>query len=126
VTSRPFRLKPFVPHESEVQSTVLALLARHRQVRRAWRVNSGAMKVKGKDGRERYVRFNTCPGHPDVAGYLVDGRALYIECKRPGWTKPTDEREREQAAFIADAIAAGCVAFFARGIDDVLARLGAP
>lgn len=84
-----------------------------------WRQNNGVMKIGN-----RIVKFfqdkdgNTIKGMPDIAGWCPDGRALFIEVKIPG-KKPT----REQANFLKNASAAGCVAFVAYSIDDVIRNL---
>ncbi len=56
----------------------------------AWRQNSGAMVGEYK-GKRRFVRFAGVKGLSDIAGVLPDGRALYIEVKRPG-KSPTVEQ----------------------------------
>lgn len=122
--TRPFRLKHPEPTEAQVQASVLALLNAHPLVDTAYRMNSGATKFKDDKGRERYVKFHTLPGAPDIMGWLRDGRVLGVECKRPSWRGPSDEREREQERTIEKIRSAGGVAFFARRPDDVIAHLG--
>jgi hypothetical protein len=51
-----------------------------------------------------------------------DGRFTAIEAKRGGWTKPTDDRERAQAAFIDLVRRCGGVAGFVTSLED-LARV---
>ena len=107
------------PKESQVLKAVLRTLELHPLVSRAWRVNSGAGKLSYGNGKtSQFMKFGF-PGCPDIHGYLVDGRALYVEVKRPSGTIDT-----LQAEFITAAQKNGCVAFVARRIEDVLAALG--
>lgn len=55
------------------------------------RVNSGGMKVQGKDGKERYVPFNSAKGCSDRIVCLPGGRFLALELKQ-GKNKPTAEQ----------------------------------
>ena len=61
---------------------------------------------------------NSVCGIPDIAGYMPDGRALFIEVKRPGG-KPTPD----QKIFIEKAQKAGCLAFFAYSLEDVIEKV---
>ena len=118
VSRPPLKLKPSVEPESSVLANVLKALLLHPKVREAWRVNTGAHVVPESDsGPRRYIKFGF-RGCPDIHGWMRDGRALYVECKRAG-ENPTED----QAAFLTKAKADGCVAFVARGIDDVLREL---
>lgn len=89
VVGAPERIKltRYEPTEAELQGAIRALLAAHPRVHDHWRVNSGAMKPMGEDGRERFVRFNDRAGHSDLAGVLKDGRALFIETKRASFRR---------------------------------------
>ncbi len=49
-----------------------------------------------------------------------NARMFAIECKRRNWTKPTDQREHEQAAFLQMVRDAGGVGIFATCAEDVL------
>jgi hypothetical protein len=64
--------------EGPIMRSVLEYVRYHPKVAKAWRQNSGAVKIE-----DRYVRFSDEVGIPDICGFLKDGRALYIECKAP-------------------------------------------
>lgn len=113
---KPFRLTSVEPKEADIQAAILRALRVHPAVADAWRQNTGAFAV-GEGKARRFVRFGRA-GQPDIQGYLRDGRALYIECKRPkGRVTP------EQQAFIEHAVKNGCVAMVARSVADVWAVL---
>jgi hypothetical protein len=99
---------------------VLTALLYHPKVADAYRMNTGAGKFIYPDGTtSQFMRFGK-PGSPDIHGYLKDGRALFVETKRP----KTGRERQEQVDWINKARSCGCVAFFARSIDDVEAHLG--
>lgn len=98
------RLGPLVVKEKQVLAACLALCLRHPKVGWAKRMNVGAARHEGPDGKERFIRF-AWKGAADITGQMTDGRRLEIECKRPG------EIERpEQAEFLALVAAYGGVA----------------
>jgi hypothetical protein len=98
---------------------VLTALLYHPRVADAYRMNTGAGKLLFADGTtSRFIRFGK-KGSPDIHGYLKDGRALFVETKRPSGRK-----RKEQVEWINRASRHGCVAFFARSIDDVRKELG--
>lgn len=108
--------------ESEVQRDAIALLAKHPSVAFAHRINSRVLDVADKNSKTGTRPMRTAPkGHPDIAGMLKDGRALYIECKSSAGTV-TDE----QMAFIQRVNQFDGLAFIARSIDDVLRHLPLP
>jgi hypothetical protein len=110
---RPFRLSRQEPSEAAVLSVILRALRIHPAVGRAWRQNTGSFILGEANGAKRFFRSGP-RGSPDIHGYLRDGRALFIEVKRPsGRITP------KQRAFIDDAAGAGCVAFVARSVSDV-------
>lgn len=114
---KPFRLTRPEPKEADVLKAVLRALELHPAVAKAWRMNTGAGRIlRGKD-TSQWIRFGF-PGSPDIYGYMKDGRALYCEVKRP-----SGRVSDEQAAFIQAAQAAGCVAFIARSVEDVITAL---
>lgn len=105
--------------EADVQRAVLALLATHPAVAFAYRVNSRVLDVASRKSKTGMRPMRTVPkGHPDIAGVLKGGRALYVECKSTDGTL-TDE----QAAWLARANEHGALAFVARRPDDVLRHL---
>lgn len=111
--------------EASVVSDISKLLAHHPKVLFACRSNSGAAYMMGRDGKEMPVTFNRIIKSPvqmrisDFWGILRDGRPFAIECKHRKWTKPTDQREYEQAAFLQMVRDAGGVGIFATGVEDV-------
>ena len=96
-----------VPLEADVSKAIAQLLAAHPNVKFAVRQNSGAAYLPGKNGASVPVWFWKFAKRgsmemriTDYWGMMQDGRMFAIEVKRPGWTKPKDQREREQANFI--------------------------
>lgn len=108
------------PLEKDVQAAVIEYLRLFGAF--VVRVNSGAFAGEYK-GRKRFVRFNSEPGCSDLLGVLPDGVFLACEVKRPGWKRPADDREREQADFHERIRERGGVAGFVTGIDDVRSLL---
>jgi len=111
--------------EASVISEISKLLAHHPKVLFACRSNSGAAYMMGRDGKEMPVTFNRIIRSPvamrisDFWGILKDGRPFSIECKRRSWTKPTDQREHEQAAFLQMVRDCGGIGIFATCAEDV-------
>jgi hypothetical protein len=56
-----------------------------------WRQNSGAVKVDGRNGRQRFVRWATS-GVSDIVGVLPGGKILCVEVKRSTGGRLTDEQ----------------------------------
>ena len=120
-----FKLKMTEPTEAQTQYAIRAYLAHCRAVAWHGRINSGAaMLPSGKPGAFRPVKFHDIDGCSDIVGQLKDGRFLAIEVKRPSWKKPTDDRERKQAAFLEQVNQAGGVGFFAGSVEKVKEVLG--
>ncbi|MDR0449933.1 MAG: VRR-NUC domain-containing protein [Treponema sp.] len=71
--------------ESEVLNAACQFLSVHGIFH--YRNNTGAYKIK-----DRFIRYGF-PGSSDIAGVCPDGRALYVECKKPG--KKPSPRQRE-------------------------------
>ena len=114
-----FRLEAPEPKERDILPGVLIALAMHPKVKRAWRQNTGAGRLIFADQtKSQFIRFGP-KGSPDIHGWLKDGTALYVECKRP-----TGRIRTEQALWIDEARKCGCVAFVARSVDDVKEYLG--
>ena len=106
------------PLEAQVLRNVMHVLQRHPLVGAVWRTNTAAGHLTRRSGGpSQFMRFGF-KGQPDLCGYLRDGRALYVEVKRP-----SGEVTPEQRTFIDRAAHHGCMAFVARGIDDVMAAL---
>lgn len=114
-----FRLKATEPRERDILPGVLMALAMHPRVKRAYRMNTGAGRLIFADQtKSQFIRFGP-KGSPDIHGWLTDGTALFVECKRP-----TGRIRPEQAKWIDEAREAGCVAFVARGVECVKENLG--
>lgn len=114
------------PLEADVKLAVRDLLAAHPKVSYALRFNSGmAWNANGAPVHfHAWVRSPAKCRMPDFFGALVDGRTLALEIKRPGFRRPTDEREREQWAFLDLILRLGGVAAFvtdAEQVTDLLA-----
>ena len=90
-----------------------------------WRQNSGMAQssngapiyfyrwVKGRDMRI-----------PDLVGMDANGMMFAIEVKRPGWRKPSDQREIEQQNFLTMIQEHGGRAGFATCIEDAAKIMG--
>lgn len=127
-TTKPKRVrgprKPSaIPTESETQRAIIAFLCVHPKVALVIRFNSGAVQSD-----KYYVEFSHIYSRgfdgekmrlPDIYALLRNGRTLWIEVKREGWTKPTDTREQEQANFLAHVRACNGYGIFATSINDV-------
>lgn len=116
---KALRLTSPEPKEAQVLKAVLRALELHPAVGKVWRQNTGAGKLLRANGESQFIRFGF-PGCPDIQGYMKDGRAIFCEVKRPSGVVT-----EEQKAFIQAAQQAGCVAFVARGVEDVLEQLQA-
>lgn len=101
--------KPPVPLEADVSKAVSQYLAAHPKVKFAVRQNSGAAMMTGKGGAQMPIFFYKFAARKGIEMRITDywgltnespSRMFAIEVKRPGWTKPIDQREREQANFI--------------------------
>lgn len=125
------------PLEADVIRAVEALLAVHPRVIWALRMNSGAASFEAASGKfapvwfHRWVRAPEKCRMSDFLGVVADPSPwtarpviLAIECKRPGWTRPTDQREREQAAFLEIVRRNGGIGLFACSVEDVAQALG--
>lgn len=115
------------PLEAEVIRAVEQLLRVHPRVLWALRMNAGSASYESKTGKYAPVWFHRWVRSPSrfrMADFIFlrdDGKFGAIECKRLGFRKPTDQREREQAAFLSNLITNGCLAGFATSADDALA-----
>lgn len=121
------------PLEATVIRAVEELLAVHPKVIWALRVNAGAASYQAKSGKYAPVYFHRWVRAPErcrmsdffAATIGPEGpRIAAIECKRPGWHHPTDQREREQAAFLALVRKHGGIGIFATSAQDVATALG--
>ncbi len=120
--------------EAPVIAAISELLAVHPRVIWAMRVNSGsAVAASGAPvWFHKFVRRPEPMRMTDFFGLVksYNGKPFYntiplaIEAKAPGWTKPRDDREREQEAFLAMIRDAGGIGIFAISVDDVAKALG--
>ncbi len=122
------------PLEAEVLRAVSDLLAAHPRVLIAIRQNSGQASYEAKSGKwapvafYKWVKRPETMTLPDYWGMLDEEythlrRMFFLEVKRPSWTKPTDDRERAQAAFLRLMRDSGHIAAFitdARQVEEML------
>ena len=120
-----------VQREGAVLRDVLDFLYKHPLTLFVCRQNSGSASYEAKSGRYAPVKFYDIIKRPekmrivDVWGFLVDGRPYAIETKAPGWKRPTDDREIEQAAFLDMILSCGGVALFCTDVSQVAEALDA-
>jgi hypothetical protein len=55
----------------------------------------------------------------DFWGLTTAGKMFAIECKRPGWKKPSGLREAEQYAFLETVKSAGGIGMFVTDVSDL-------
>jgi len=121
--------RPDVAKEAEIVAAISELLSRHPRVLIAIRMNSGAASYEASTGRyapvwfHRFLRYPEKMRMPDFIGWLIDGRPFAIEAKRPTWTRPRDDREREQAIYLEAIRKIGGIGIFATSADQVAAAL---
>ncbi len=118
------------PLEADVIAAVSDILKAHPRVLWAVRMNSGAASYEAASGRYAPVYFHRWirgSGYrmSDFLGATNDFRILALEAKKPGWTKPTDQREREQATFLECVVRNGGRAGFVRNAQEALAIIEA-
>lgn len=110
--------------EKDVLRAVGQLLAYHPRVAFMLRMNSGMASYNAANGKYAPVWFHLWvkPRDPmrmsDFMGATVDAKIIALECKRPGWKKPTDQREREQLAFLQCVKRAGGIAAFVTSVEE--------
>ena len=124
--------------EGSVIAAISELLAVHPRVIWAARFNSGAASYEAASGKyapvwfHKFLRSPEKMRMPDFFGivqmvpiqtFAYSDLILAIEAKVPGWTKPRDDREREQAAFLAMIRSAGGIGIFATDAAQVAAAL---
>jgi len=108
---KPFKLKPLVPSEHQVQTACLQYLAVCPSVAWAQRMNTGAVKIPAIDGKPpRFVRYGF-PGCSDILGQMTDGRVLAIEVK-----SAAGRATEAQAAFLKRVATYGGVAGVVRSV----------
>lgn len=101
--------------EAELVSAILRRCGSLGNVR-LWRINTvGAIAKSGRVVRSAPV------GHPDIAGILYPGRAIYLEVKTQ-----TGPISKEQAAFGVMLKRFGAIYAVCRSVDDALRALEQP
>lgn len=111
---RPFKLTPYEIPETKLMDVCLSALIWHPKVAQAWRQNTGAGKFQYADKTtSQFIRFGF-PGQPDLAGFMVDGKALFVEIKTSKGRLSPDQDD-----FLKKATANGCIAFVARSVTDI-------
>ena len=121
--------------EGPVVAAISELLAVHPRVLIALRMNSGAASYEAASGKyapvwfHRWLRYPYKMRMPDFFGFVNHHHdfnypiPLAIEAKAPGWTKPTDDREREQEKFLAFIEGCNGISLFATDVSQVAAAL---
>lgn len=110
------KLKRPEPSESAVLGAIRLALQIHPAVAWAERINGDAHS-SGEGATRRFIRY-VFKGCPDIIWQRVNGRALYIEVK-----KPSGRVSVEQAEFLARASRFSACAFVARSVADVFSEL---
>lgn len=111
--------------EASVISEVSSLLAKHPKVMFAVRQNSGALNNQNNVP----IYFHNVIREPesmrmsDFWGITTDSRLFAFEAKRRNWTHPTDQRERDQKAFLVMVNACGGIGRFVTCAEDVIEAL---
>ena len=127
--------------EGPVVAAISELLAVHPRVIWAARFNSGAASYEAASGKyapvwfHKFLRAPEKMRMPDFFGLgggiskpehrLIINNAypIAIEAKAPGWTKPRNDREREQEAFLVMIRDCGGIGIFATDAAQVAAAL---
>lgn len=111
--------KPRAPRslESQVMRGIIDYLHHDPRVL-VWRNNTGGMRLTGRDGSRRFVKFGI-QGQADITGVVrATGQRIEIEVKRPG------EKQRDaQVIFMNMLRGAGALYFLVTSIGEVQAAL---
>lgn len=117
--------------EADVQREIIKYLLTHPAVAMVERINSGA--VYGAEGQfirfhsihipRRYYFNSTHVAVSDLSATLIDGKRMAIECKREGWTKPSNHRELLQARYLEHLRNHYAIGIFATSVEDVRVAL---
>ena len=109
-------MKPKPPLESVIQAQIMEYLLFKGYF--VWRANNAPI-FDAKRGAFRKAGKYAPKGLPDIGGVLNDGRAFFIEVKRPGGKVSPD-----QQAFLDRANGLGALAFVAYSVDEVKVVMG--
>lgn len=114
--------------ESRVQSQLRLEAPKHGWS--LWRNNSGAYQ----DDTGRVIRYgvandskqlNAVFKSSDLLGIGPNGRFVAVEVKKPGWTKPSNDRERAQANFLGVVNKMGGIGMFATSVEQYVTAMRA-
>lgn len=113
--------REWVPREHSIMRGIMVWLQAEGIFH--FRLNNFPMPIIRRQGHQRVLlafKPVDTPGLPDIAGVLPDGRAFFIEVKRPG-ARPQNERERthweRQRAFLDNARSNKAVAIMVDSVD---------
>lgn len=129
---KEFKLvSPPQPLESDIQKAIITYLLKHPKIGLVERINSGAASGEDAQGNKTFVRFHKIYAHNlrkvdlecTLKGPHIGGKRLVIEVKRPPWTKPRDQREREQENYINHVYSLGGYGLFACSLEQVICYL---
>lgn len=119
--------------EGAVISECIDVLMVHPRVLFAVRQNSGAAYYERRDKHgnpievpvwyHRIIRSREDMRLADTWGLTTDFLLFAFEAKRRNWTHPTDQREREQKAFLDMVNACGGIGRFVTCAEDVIEAL---
>ena len=95
-----------------------------------WRNNSGVLNDrKGRPVRyglgNSSSRLNKNFKSADLIGIGPGGIFMAVECKRPAWKAPENDREKAQWAFLLDVVTKGGIGFFVTSVEDFERRMKA-
>jgi len=120
-----------VPLERDVLKTIIAGLRIHPMIGLVERVNSGSAVETNADGSQRHIQFHHVYSVAGQKMRSVDvhctltpsGKRFVVEVKRQGWSRPKDQREEEQVAYIQHVRACGGHGMVATSWDEVQIEL---
>lgn len=93
-----------------------------------WRNNSGVLKDKygtpirfglGNDSPNINKVFKSS----DLVGVGPNGKMFVVECKKPDWWAPENDRDRAQLNFILHVVEGGGIGFFTNSLADFKRRM---
>ena len=70
------------------------------------------------DGASDLIGVRTITVTPEMVGKKI-GVLMVVEVKKPSWTKPTTETEKEQENFINQMVQRGAIGFFINNAEDL-------
>lgn len=106
------RSKPRKKPEQQLQRDILKFLRANNIF--CWKVETTGMPIRNRAGQVTGLRPSLIAGHPDLAGVLPDGRALFVEVK----TK-TGTVSALQKKWLDRLTEQGALAVVARSVEEV-------